>query len=397
LDRAIRSWISPIIFGITLLTLTAACNGGITNGGGYGNNRNWAGSYLRIRLTPEQHPLLGEYSSRNSGIIQAHVEWAQQAGIDFFAVPWRGPASWGHATLKDHVLEESSFDDMSWCILYETPTILAGDPDVDSFSLSLAARDSLLSHLLWFEDHFFSRSNYLHINGTPVVFLRQSRKIMGDARTALNALRFSYADSTGGEDIYLVGDEIIWGSVAQPDRSRIGAMDAITGIDLALLGAHDGYPAGTGYLEDLSQLWQQYETVISELAEPIPLIPSVMPGYNDRVGSGIVRPIISREWTSTLSPVGGTYAQAWQIANARVSDPAIVLLNSFNDWQRDTQIEIVADNNDVAGTVLPVTYTGGIRYFPYLNRYVEATMLNKGTGIMLGAIYEVWYDDQPPD
>jgi len=397
LDNAKWSRYSLFIVGIALLALTAACDGGPTNGGGFGEKRNWAGNYLRIRLFPEQHPLLGEYSSRNAGVIQAHVEWAQQAGIDFFAVPWRGPASWGHETLNDYVLEESSFDDMSWCILYETPTILGGGPEVGSFSLTLAARDSLLSHLLWFDDHFFNRTNYLHLNGTPVIFLRHSRRITGDARIALNAMRIAYADSTGGEDIYLVGDEVIWGATAPADRSRIGAMDAITGIDLAQLGAHDGYPVGTGYLADLSQLWQEYETVISELPEPIPLIPSVMPGFNDRVDSGVNRPIIPRELTSTAIPVGGTYTQAWQIANAHVSDLAIVLLNSFNDWRRDTQIEIVADNNDATGTVLPVSFTGGFRYFPYLNRFVEATNLHKGGGVMLGAIYEVWYDNHPPD
>ncbi|MFC1500241.1 hypothetical protein ACFL6T_04395 [Candidatus Zixiibacteriota bacterium] len=386
-----------ISLGMVLLISLTTCDGTSINSGGFGNNRNWAGNYLRIKLLPEEHPLLGEYSSRNPGVIQAHVEWAQQAGIDFMAIAWRGMGSWGHETLEDFVLEEPAFDDMTWCILYETPTILGGGPDVSSFSLTLASRDSLLSHLLYFQDNFFSLENYLHIGEEPVIFLRQSRKISGDVRIALNALRFAYSDSTGGEGIYLVGDEVVWGATGIPDRSRIIAMNAITGIDLALLGAHDGYPIGTHFLEDLSQLWQEYETVISELPEAIPLIPTVLPGYNDRAGSGIGRPVISREIASTLTPVGGTYSGTWDIANARVGDPAIVLLNSFNDWQRDTQIEITADNSDINGTILPTTVTAGIRYFPYMNLYVETTAIKKGGGVMLGAIYEVWYDDDPPD
>ncbi|MFC1595646.1 hypothetical protein ACFL3X_01890, partial [Gemmatimonadota bacterium] len=270
-----------ISLGIVMMVFLTSCDV-ITDGGGFGSNRNWAGNYLRIQLVPEQHPLLGEYSSRNAGIIQTHISWAQEAEIDFFAIAWRGLGSWGHETLVDYVLEEPKFDEMDWCILYETPTILAGSPDATDFSFTAASRDTFLNHLLTFHDEFFSRSNYLHIDGKPVVFLRQSRKLTGDARLALNAMRIAYADSTGGESVYLVGDEVVWGATAAPDRSRISAMDAITGIDLALLGAHDGYPAGTEFLEDISQLWQEYATVIIDLPEAIPLIPMVWPGYNDR-------------------------------------------------------------------------------------------------------------------
>ncbi len=388
--------ITRISLGILLLVLLTTCDGTITNGGGFGNNRNWSGNYLRIKLVPEQHPLLGEYSSRNTGIIQTHVSWAQQAEIDFFAIAWRGLGSWGHETLVDYVLEEPKFDEIEWCILYETPTILGGAPDVSSFSFTLAARDTFLNHLLTFHDEFFSRTNYLHIDGKPVVILRQSRKITGDARLALNAMRIAYSDSTGGESVYLVGDEVIWGAVAPPDRSRISAMDAITGIDLSVLGAHDGYPAGTGFLEDVSLLWQEYATVISELPEAIPLIPTVWPGFNDRAWAGITHPIISREVTGGIESTGATYDQMWLVAGAQASDPAVILLNSFNDWQRDTQIEVLADNGDVNGTTSPTTVTSGIRYFPYANQYIEKTALNKGE-LLLGAIYEIWYDNQPPD
>ena len=388
--------VARLSVGIALLVLLAVCDGTITDGGGFGSNRNWAGDYLRIHLVPEQHPLLGEYSSRNAGIIQTHVSWAQEAEIDFFAIAWRGLGSWGHETLTDYVLEEPKFDEMEWCILYETPTILAGSPDATSFSFTAATRDTFLNHLLTFHDEFFSRSNYLHVDGKPVVFLRQSWKITGDARLVLNAMRIAYADSTGGESVYLVGDEIVWGAVATADRSRISAMDAITGIDLALMGAHDGYPAGTGFLEDISFLWQEYAMVIVDLPETIPLITMVWPGYNDRARSGITHPAIPRALTSGIQSTGETYDQMWLVASAQAGDPAIILLNSFNDWQRDTQIEVLADNGDVNGTFLPTTVTGGLRYFSYAGQYIESTALNKGE-VLLGAIYEVWYDNQPPD
>lgn len=368
---------------------------GLDNGDGYGNNRNWAGSYLRIHLNPEQRPLLGEYSSRNSSAIQQHLDWAQQASIDFLAIPWRGVESWGHTTLVDYLLPEPAFDIFDWCILYETPTILAGDPDAGTINLTMTARDSLLSHLLRFHDNFFSRSNYLHIDEKPVIILRQSRKIAGQARIALNAIRIAYGDSTGGEEFYLIGDEAIWAAVGAPDTDRMAAMDAVTGIDLGVLSAHDGYPQGTGFLEDLSTLWQEYALAAAGLPVPIPLIPMVWPGFNDRVSSIFTHPVIPREISGGVTQTGSLYVNMWEIANAQAGDPAIVLLNSFNDWKRDTQIEIVAENNNPNGTVFPNSATGGMRYFPYLNLFVEITATRKGD-VLLGAIYEIWYDDQPP-
>jgi len=388
--------LTGVASAVLIAFASPGCDGlGPDGDGGWGNNRNWAGEYLRVRLLREQHPLLGEYSSRDAGVISQHVTWATGAGIDFFCVAWRGPGTWGHETLTDYLIPDAAFDLIDWCILYETPTILAGDPETGSFGLSLTSRDSLLSHLLLFHDSFFSLPNYLHLGGLPVIVMRQTHKISGDARIALNAVRQAYADSTGGGAFYLIGDEVIWGASAVPNLSRISAMDAVTGIDLATLTIHDGYPAGSGVIEDLADLWESYTQTLAGMDDPIPLIPTVMPGYNDRASSDILRPIITRELTLTLTAEAGTYRAIWDLANTWVGEPAIVLLNSFNVWRQDTQIEYVADNSQSSGTTLPNTATGGYRYFPYQNLYLDETALRKGD-VLLGAIYEVWYDNHPP-
>jgi hypothetical protein len=136
-------------------------------------------------------------------------------------------------------------------------------------------------------------------------------------------------------------------------------------------------------------------TVGLSLDPAVPLFPMVWPGHNDRARTVLNHPVIARESTSVLTQQGGTYEEMWAIANAYTGSPAVVLLNSFNDWQRDTQIEPVADNGDATGTTLQNSYTAGIRYFPYQSHFVDATGILKGA-ITLGAIYEVWYDDGPP-
>jgi hypothetical protein len=359
-------------------------------GGGYGSNRNWAGQYLRIHLTPEQGPLLGEYSSRNPSVIAQHVSWAKTAGIGFFAIPWRGEESWGHTTLADYLVGDSSFEQIDFCILYETPTLLGGSPDAATINLTLESRDLFLHHLLRLRELFFDQSNYLHLDGRPVLILRQSRRLTGEVRIALNALRVAYSDSTGGESLYLVGDEVTWPGIALPNGEHITALDAITGLDLGNFGVYDGYPAGTGLMTDLSAMWQQYALFAAGLTPPVPLFPSVLPGWNNRLHKPL-QPVIPRQLSSGAISHTGTYDGFWNAA----STATVVLLDSFNDWQRDTQIEPTADNGDANGTIIPTSLTGGRRYFPYGEDFIDATSADKGL-LILGAIYEVWYDSVPP-
>jgi hypothetical protein len=362
--------------------------------GGYGSNRNWAGQYLRIHLTPEQGPLLGEYSSRNPSVIAQHVAWAQAAGIDFFAIPWRGEESWGHTTLADYLVGDSSFEQIDFCILYETPTLLGGSADATTVNLTLENRDLFLHHLLRLRERFFIQANYLHLDGRPVVILRQSRRLAGEVRIALNALRVAYYDSTGGESLYLVGDEVTWPGIALPNGEHITALDAITGLDLGTFGGHDGYPAGTGLMTDVSAMWKQYALFAAGLSPPVPLFPSVLPGWNNRLHKPL-QPVIPRQLSSGAVNHTGTYDGFWDAADVAVGSPAVVLLDSFNDWQRDTQIEPTADNGDANGTIIPTSLTGGRRYFPYQEGFIDATNADKGL-LKLGAIYEVLYDSVPP-
>ncbi|MFH1230496.1 MAG: hypothetical protein V1709_03270 [Planctomycetota bacterium] len=57
-------------------------------------------NYLRKKLNIIQQPQLGEYNSRNPEIIKQHLAWAQDAGINFFAINWFGPGSTSDVTIK---------------------------------------------------------------------------------------------------------------------------------------------------------------------------------------------------------------------------------------------------------------------------------------------------------
>ena len=57
------------------------------------------GQYLREHLKPKQLPELGEYNDRDEAVINQHIEWSHDAGIDFWSASWWGAGSREDVTL----------------------------------------------------------------------------------------------------------------------------------------------------------------------------------------------------------------------------------------------------------------------------------------------------------
>lgn len=100
------------------------------------------------------HPLLGFYDSNNETVIEQHIEWAKEAGIDCFIVSW-----WGNGTFEDKALshikkvcEESSF---KFTVYYENTSSI----------------DQTVGNLTYLLDNYANSSSWYRIDGRPVIFV----------------------------------------------------------------------------------------------------------------------------------------------------------------------------------------------------------------------------------
>jgi len=106
------------------------------------------------------------------------------------------------------------------------------------------------------------------------------------------------------------------------------------------------------------------------LKENCRYIPPVSPGYNDRgVRLEKDHPPLSRKLTE-FSDEGSLFLYQLQKALPLV-DPAVdrmILVNSFNEWHEDTQIEptVIGGN-----ATKPEALTGGLEYIGYGERYLD--------------------------
>ncbi|MFH1230497.1 MAG: glycoside hydrolase family 99-like domain-containing protein [Planctomycetota bacterium] len=263
--------------------------------------------------------------------------------------------------------------DFKFCLVYQTPYILPFENGViviDRESLRL-----LQNHFLYAANEYFKDPNYLKIDNRPVLFLMVSHLLRGEYELAITKTNNIVQQRTG-YNIFLVGDEIILPErdekQIQLDKKRITLFDAITTCNIWGSPKYDGLPVVTGFFNDINTIFDKYYKITRGM--DIKFIPGVMPGFNNHgFHAGTKYPILPREATIDKENEGTTYHVFLQIAK-KYLDPNLnmLMINSFNGWSDDTQIEPVASNYLTPATV-PIELTNGYKYYDYKDIYLRIT------------------------
>ena len=127
--------LSAVCVGVCLLALALfGCGGGSRSSStGIGDGdyligahyyiwypSNFDQGYVRDELTPPQQPLLGEYDSQSPAVVEQHIRWASQHGIDFFALDWWPIRAQDRDAIEQTMLNATNIGDIRFCIFYES-------------------------------------------------------------------------------------------------------------------------------------------------------------------------------------------------------------------------------------------------------------------------------------
>jgi len=297
----------------------------------YDYNRHWDEGYLRDKLVIPQPPYLGEYSSRDNNLITQHINWSLNYEIDFWVISWWGPGSWEDITILNYICPLISGSNLKFCIFYESTGRL-GDPPIN-FDNPLIF-NTFVSDFEYIAQNYFNKTNYLYYNGRPVVFIYLTRTFTGNYAGAIDTVRAHLQNM--GYNVFLVGDEVYWGT---PNPNRISRLDAITAYNMHGPSQYAGYPSNTNFLKNTSAKYKEYKEAANNLG--VKFIPNAMPGFNDRA---------VRLWANHYV-IPNQYKQNWDhtttfrrfLITARIHlDNQInrwIVITSWNEWHEDTQIE----------------------------------------------------------
>ncbi len=286
-------------------------------------------------------PQLGWYDSQTPAIIDQHIAWSVDSGIDFLSVSWWGtrwdytPDSGGH---RDRALsqlmkaiETREPLDLQVCILYESSGRLTGNGDFLPGTITGDGRTNeqvLTDDFTYFADNYFGRPSYLTIGDRPIVFIYMGERFTADWQQAMASIRQAMA--LRGYDPMIIGMHDFWQG---PDWHKLYIFDAATTYnfytpDPSLVPIEDNKIQHEGYLAQVAKRYEAWKPIVQAM------IPNVMPGYDDSIREGPDRPI--------LEATPEFFEAQWAMAGDHLEPDRpwnMVMITSFNEWHEDTQIE----------------------------------------------------------
>jgi glycoprotein endo-alpha-1,2-mannosidase len=295
------------------------------------DKKHWKQGYVRKELTPEQPPLLGEYSSKDRKVVRQHLSWSEEYGIDSWICSWWGKRSKTDRNIIRAILPEIASSETQFAIFYESAKLLNmvnGAIDIQGQALEQLKKD-----IGYLSRTYFHHPSYLHIEGRPVLYIYLTRAFSGQVEEGINIIR--QAAKEEGYDLFLVGDEVFW---QRPNRQRIELLDAITPYNMHGPNNFDGYPSDTDFFEAVDRQYEKYQYVSQRSGACF--IPNVFPGFNDKGVRPEANHYIIPNQVHPDSSHTSTLRTYLELAKEHI-DPKVKLLTvtSFNEWHEDTQIE----------------------------------------------------------
>jgi hypothetical protein len=218
---------------------------------------------------------------------------------------------------------------------------------------------------------YFGHPNYLKIDDKPVLFVHLSRWLhsKGLLKVAIKLMRKG-ASEAGYEEIYIVGDHAYNDPSELPEQYEpFTILDAVTNYDVYGSMGRPLYAGQEGVEAYISKQkgWSSKEAKETKCD----FIPSITPGYNEMGVRNLGRNPMSRKLEAGADE-GSLFRTMLESAMDLADEDTgnILMINSFNEWHEDTQIEPVKGLSYGTPTN-SLSITNGIEYEPYGMTYLN--------------------------
>lgn len=296
------------------------------------------GSRPGLRAIESMKPLLGYYDERSPEVADWHISWALQHGISWFAVDWywNQGEEFINEALDEGLMNSRFFDQMKFCIHWCNQ-----DPNCTTFRAYDYSPETLRELAATLCDRYFSRKNYLTVDGEPVFMIFQPVSLINDnggfeqAKEALNAMEEEVRER-GFKGLYFVA---VNNSPNVPDYASAG-FDCVAPYSFLFANL---LPERTDRLEfDYNRIVQRYTDWLglsrkNAHEQGMSFIPMAWAGWDDLPRYGE-----SRRAKSSVT-VGNTPAAFRSMAQAlpdyAEKENPLVLIEAWNEWGEGTMIE----------------------------------------------------------
>jgi len=277
-----------------------------------------------------QTPTLGRYDADggNPSVYTEHVNQAKAAGIDYFLFTLNSQndpeAHQADTGFNNNLLSASNAGEMNFALTYNFNSMEL-DPNNSIESLGLV--DTFLKD---FADMlpYFQRSNYMQVDGKAVVFMNNSHNLFSEDNVALyQSLREQMSGL--GVEMYIIGEQNEWTPPLRYDFRFVGAVDALTHATYTNIN-RNFYDRRNFFHRFTDQAWSYHQEKMNE--NNLDYIPTISPSYDGTILDPTSNSFViekDEEWFENFA----------NVARKTAGNSQLILVDSFNDWNRNTQIE----------------------------------------------------------
>lgn len=293
-------------------------------------------------------PLLGPYNNSDQKVINKHIDWAQEAGIDYFIYSWLG-------TNKDKQIEsqivtsfikEINKRDLKIMPLYETPLALNQSPDRIDFNKEFLpgerVGDRFVKDMLLHTNLAQTSENFLEIENCPRVAIYLARNMVNQEQYFS---KLTKELSINNQCLDLTADVSFWNTSNNPltlsqkssDEQWEWLADNFSAVfgynmysnDINVYKIKGDLAFDKIFLKAKSVNQGKWEKRSHDVG--LKYHYSIQPGYDDRPLRGDDRP--------AAPPSEKFLLMDWDRIRDNLSTNDHILITSFNEWYEGTAIE----------------------------------------------------------
>lgn len=288
--------------------------------------------YLRFvrRSNVPEEPSIGIYNANiaDPSVYEQHVNQANAAGIDFFVFRFRSANNQNQndqdVAFVNTLQTAPNSQDVNFAFSYNFGNMgLSNNNRIEDAGLVERFIDDFKLMI-----PFFDQPNYMKVDGKNIVYIFNSHVLHSNDNAALyQSMRDEL--SAMGVELYLIGVQNQWTPTLRFDFRFVNGVDAVTHSSYAIINQND-YDRYTFFHKIVNLAWQYHKE--RWLDFNIEYIPTIAPSVNLKIiNSGSPTYVIDKneEW----------FRSHCNVARLAVGTNKIVLVDSFNDWNRGTQLE----------------------------------------------------------
>lgn len=276
-------------------------------------------------------PEAGKYVSNLGDPVayEKHIKQATDGGIDYFIFGFRSA----------NVATENTADSAFITTLQTAPSALkqkfALSYSFTSMALTDAKRiETAPSKVPIFLNDFmlmlpyFKAPNYMKVDGKCVVYIKDAHNLYSNSNAVLYQQLRAQMTALGVE-LFIIGNQQEWTPPLRWDFRFVNGVDAVTHTTYNNI-AVEHYDRNYYFAKFCDQAWGYSKTRLLDFK--LEYVPTISPSYN--------RKIVTPTDVNYVFPKNVAYFESiCNVARRASGVHKLVLVDSFNDWNVDTQLE----------------------------------------------------------